>query len=349
MAEAEEDDTEKNSAEVAVSDSSDSKDTSDAAAAAVAAIPAARMVEAGGQTKAHQRLSAQTLFEFALPETVRKDGSQSTEAASPSDADSDAPTTAPKVLEQTDVFTLRNVGILLGIVAFVFLLVLFTSSDSEPPEGTIEDEVSSESLAESESPETTSSEAVVAQTSEGPADVQPETSSPEPDVVVTQQVPTTATTTNATSAPSATSNEDSQLVDSNDMSKLNREQLAQLLADSNPTTVEKAVRESAKRQDPILVSKMLELVDNPAMLVRVTVAKTFSKPGTYKPSQRSEVVTALLNLIDDKEYLVRGFAARALGASGDPMALLELEARLQVEENKVVLQILRVAIDELRK
>ena len=121
------------------------------------------------------------------------------------------------------------------------------------------------------------------------------------------------------------------------------------LGSSDARAVETAVQDGVKLKDDAVNRKILSLVTHPTVFVRVAIAKAFADRTAYSDALRPSVVTALSSLLEDSDYLVRGYAARALGTTKDKSALPKLTARLDTESEEVVKKLLRSSIDQLSK
>lgn len=93
------------------------------------------------------------------------------------------------------------------------------------------------------------------------------------------------------------------------------------------------VKEAGTRGVEKFVGPLVELSSHPEFIVRVEVLKAFRK-SSYR--QEDVVVRSVLERLSDKEFVVRGFAARALEGVNKPAVKAALEKQLAVEKKDVV-------------
>ena len=299
---------------------------------------AAPPIAGDNATKSNKRLSAQTLFEFALPQTVLQG------KADVGLDDLDDPTAKRTALSPSRKLSGAvggNVKWIMGIAALVVVLVgfLFVSSGSDDSPGATDPVTTT--------PPSDNSEQIVSGTQVGGETlVVTETQASDPETVNSE------IGADPDVVPPVTVGESEPLdINTVDLSipldQMNDDQLIAALAVDDVSALDRAVREAASRKSDRLNARILDFSDHPNMLIRVSVAKAFARKSAYSVDQRTAVVSKLLTMLDDKEYLVRGFSAKALGAAGDVSAKPKLQARLAAENNDVVRQIVRAAIDEL--
>jgi len=129
--------------------------------------------------------------------------------------------------------------------------------------------------------------------------------------------------------------------------ELSNEQLAQALGSQDVGTITVTIVEASKRKDPKLIEKVVALGMNDDYIIRVTAVKAFADRASYPEENSDAVLAMLLERLDDPDEIVRGFAAKAIGASGDATALTKLRGRLDLEESDVVNKMIRAAIVKL--
>lgn len=101
--------------------------------------------------------------------------------------------------------------------------------------------------------------------------------------------------------------------------------------------------EFGKRGAETFVGPLLQLLKHKEFSVRVAALKSLRSDATL---EKAEVVQEILTCLTDKEYLVRGFAAKVLSGSKSPLVRPALEKQLAVEQHEVVKKVLQQAIDE---
>jgi len=106
-----------------------------------------------------------------------------------------------------------------------------------------------------------------------------------------------------------------------------------------------AISVAATRDDSVLLSPLLALLDHIDYLVRATTLKALGGAKFGKDGSALEAVSKLLN--SDPEYLVRGFAAKYLGQTKDPGMRKVLKDRLKVETNEVVVKMIKKSLSAL--
>lgn len=111
-------------------------------------------------------------------------------------------------------------------------------------------------------------------------------------------------------------------------------------------TFELVISEVGKRGGEKFFAGLLAHAVHPSYRVRVQVVKALASPAYLKRHQTAAVFSTMLN---DNEYLVRGFAAKALGARGGQDSKKLLEKRLAAEENKVVIELIKKSIELIKK
>ncbi len=124
---------------------------------------------------------------------------------------------------------------------------------------------------------------------------------------------------------------------------LDTDELAILLTleDVDDNLLKVAIKEAGKRADSQLIPALIPLTRHPRYAMQVAVLKVLSKEP-YKDSV--EVYDALVACLDDKEYIVRGFAAKIIGAIGREDSQAVLEKRLAVEDNEIVKKIINAIL-----
>ncbi len=231
-------------------------------------------VELGEQTmiKANKRLSAETLFAFALPEPVLNKAMQ--DAAKGSDSESDSKAVSGAGLK---------IG--LGLLALAILggggAYLFMKSNNTP-----------RTVASSEKDsEQTPSAAKSATETSGSDSAQPE--------------------------KYANAEKFEGPITAENVASLSDAQLFAALDSGDVKTISKVIVEASQRDDEALVNKVVSLGKADDYLLRVTAVKAFAEEGAYTKKTSDAVLAMLLERLDDSDELVRGFAAKAIGASGD--------------------------------
>ena len=122
---------------------------------------------------------------------------------------------------------------------------------------------------------------------------------------------------------------------SNSFEQISNQDLAQFLdaglsADSHLRT---AIRAASIRQSDEISYALSRLSTHSNYRVRVEVIRALTGPA-YRMNERT--LPTLKTLLRDEEYLVRGFAAQALGDVGTAEAAALLEERLKLEAHPVV-------------
>lgn len=128
---------------------------------------------------------------------------------------------------------------------------------------------------------------------------------------------------------------------------LTTSQLRKLLEKNDTDTSILILKEVPKRKDVNLSLAALKLADNSNFLVRVSALRAFIDPASFPEEVKPSIVAMIISRLDDEDEIVRGFAAKAIGEAGDPVALTKLRARLDLEESDVVLKNVRAAIAKL--
>lgn len=116
-----------------------------------------------------------------------------------------------------------------------------------------------------------------------------------------------------------------------------REVILEAFNSTSISTVRGALEEAVKLGDVTLLPEMVELADRPEYTVRIDLLKALAQPPFL---DRDESFAVVAKLITDSEYLVRGFAGRALVASKRSDAAALLSQRLAEEKNAIVLKVL---------
>ncbi len=130
---------------------------------------------------------------------------------------------------------------------------------------------------------------------------------------------------------------------------LSAAQLRKLLEKDDTDTRILVLKEVPKKKDVNLSLAALKLGDDDNFLVRVAVLRAFIDPASFPEEVQASIVAMIIARLDDEDEIVRGFAAKAIGEAGDPVALTKLRARLDLEESDVVLKNVRAAISKLEK
>lgn len=259
-------------------------------------------VELGEQTmiKANKRLSAETLFAFALPEPVLNKAMQDAEKQQGKEDDSES----ASGLGLKIGLSLLSLALLGGGGAYWYL---GAGSASKPSAALTQKSTETEEAASEE---------------KKAAELQPETKE-----VEKFEGPITA----------------------ENVGTLTNGQLASALDSGDVKTISQVIVEASQRDDQSLVEKVVALGKADDYLLRVTAVKAFAEEGAYTKKTSDAVLAMLLERLDDEDELVRGFAAKAIGASGDSTALTKLRGRLDLEESDVVVKMIRAAIVEIGK
>ena len=113
--------------------------------------------------------------------------------------------------------------------------------------------------------------------------------------------------------------------------------LLSALASSSVSTIRGALEEAVRQGDISVLPEMTKLADSPEYIVRIDLIKALSQPPFF---DRDESFAVISRLVNDNEYLVRGFAAKSLVASNRPDAAELLQQRLAEEKNAIVLEVL---------
>ena len=106
-----------------------------------------------------------------------------------------------------------------------------------------------------------------------------------------------------------------------------------------------AIAEAGTRDVPQVRQALLTLIKHDEFSVRISSVKALAQPVHTK---ETTVLRALERALGDKDYLVRGFAARALGNVGDRQSRNALANQLKQEKNAVVIQVLKSSLAELQ-
>ncbi|MFN8389667.1 MAG: protein kinase [Bdellovibrionota bacterium] len=125
-------------------------------------------------------------------------------------------------------------------------------------------------------------------------------------------------------------------------------ELGWLLSTENSDVVSyrMAIAEAGRRQAEDFTAFLVEATKNHDFKVRVDALKALSRAPHYK---REIAIDAILNLLNDNEFIVRGFAAKILASVGGPKATAALEARTKEEKNAVVLKVLNDTLGQLKR
>ena len=91
---------------------------------------------------------------------------------------------------------------------------------------------------------------------------------------------------------------------------------------------------------------LLALACHRDFLVRIRAVKGLSRPTALAAVQTQRM---LIERLDDAHWLVRSFAAKALGRSGQQSAIAPLRIRARCEHNKKVLAFIEAAIAQLAR
>lgn len=89
---------------------------------------------------------------------------------------------------------------------------------------------------------------------------------------------------------------------------------------------------------------LLELARHRDFLVRIRAVKALSNPS-FLTDEATEPI--LVERLDDAHWLVRSFAAKALGRSGKRSAIAPLRRRIHQEQNKKVRAFIETALEQL--
>ena len=121
-----------------------------------------------------------------------------------------------------------------------------------------------------------------------------------------------------------------------------KELLGVLLAKDQPeASVISALRQAVTRRISGFDGAVLTPLQSDSYLVRIEAVKAIAEYGDKR------LAPALLNLLDDYDPLVREQAARALGALGSRASLGYLSARALKDDNALVKQAIKKAIDKI--
>ena len=120
---------------------------------------------------------------------------------------------------------------------------------------------------------------------------------------------------------------------------LNDSQLTRVLDSSelDPEILKVAVDEASNREGEEVWQALNKLLTHDDYTVRIQSLKSIQKAGRLTDEG---FLPAVAHALNDKEWLVRGFAAKALAEVKDERTVKALEARAKVEDNKVVSKIL---------
>ncbi len=103
----------------------------------------------------------------------------------------------------------------------------------------------------------------------------------------------------------------------------------------------RALQEAANRDVVFLGKAVSTLTDHSDFRVRIEVAKVMDSPR-YRDVALS--TTTLIKLLTDEDYLVRGYAVRALGKRQNDRIRTILQAHLLIEENDTVQKLVHEAV-----
>jgi len=253
-------------------------------------------------TKSGKKLSANTLFAFALPEPVLNKAIEEATTGGKQKSKKQAQGEKPK--KEGSGTTRIAIGVV-AVLVLVGVVWLFMSPSSAPEE-----------VAEEPStapPETGG---------EGSA---PEQGEPAAPAVALPEGPLTA-----------------EIV-----AELTEEQMIAVLSSNDAVGISEVIKRAGEEKNKEVIAKILPLGTHPSYLVRVNVAKVLGDKSVYNAEMMPDVVDALVTMLDDQEYLVRGFSAKALANTGDKTVVPKLQGRLDKEDNEVVQQLLQAALAEL--
>lgn len=110
------------------------------------------------------------------------------------------------------------------------------------------------------------------------------------------------------------------------------EQLA-LNPDIADDSLLEAIGQYGQQEGAEITPTLVRLAFHHNYLVRIAVAKALFAGNRY---QSEEGMGALIRLLYDGDFLVRGYAAKILGKIGSPEAMMVLKARQPQEDNQVV-------------
>lgn len=132
------------------------------------------------------------------------------------------------------------------------------------------------------------------------------------------------------------------------ISVLKDEELGWLLTteNSNSQAARLGASEAGRRSAQLLTVELAKAVKSSDLKLRVEAIKSLTKEPH---SGRVEAQQAVSEALNDEEYLVRGFAAKALAQMGGANTASLLEARLQVEKNQVVVKVLNDSLAQLKR
>ena len=273
--------------------------------------------------KSNKRLSAETLFSFALPEAVQKEGEK---LKSDSVQESLETTEFGMVMPSSEAQSVQGLGgksvlgnklVIGGIIMAVFLVSgLFFAAGGISGSGKTAEPAKKESDLAASASESKPSSKTDASGDESAAEAK------------------SASSTDA--APQAEADSDPLL-----------KELREKLSSSDITVIIPAIKEVGQTKKTELLPEVLELAKHPNFGVRVNVVRIFSDKEMYTEENANQILTVLFERLEEEDEIVRGFAAKALGEIGDVTALTKLRGRLDVEESDVVLANLRKAIAEL--
>ena len=259
-------------------------------------------------SKSNKRLSAETLFAFALPEPVLQKAIEDAKAKSAAQKKSSASSMTPGL-------SLNKV--LIG--AAVLLLVVGAGSYFLLGNGQAPEDIKVEVEKPTTKPETV------------------------PAKIVKEEVKKTVVVKPVEVAVPA----DPVVADK--AAALTTAQLSKLISSKDPVTLATVIKEIGVRKDPALLQQVLVLAENESLIIRATAVKLFTDKSMFIEPATDKIISVLLGRLDDKEEIVRGFAARALGQSGDSSVQQNLKGRLDTEQSPVVLKALKASIEELSK
>jgi len=116
--------------------------------------------------------------------------------------------------------------------------------------------------------------------------------------------------------------------------------------DYKPKHLRLAVIVASRKKTDDFTDLLAKMVENGDYFVRVEVLKALSREPH---ASREKSINAVLSRLSDKEYLVRGFAAKLLGNMASPASESALEKQLGLEENKTVKKVLEVSLIQVRE
>ena len=104
--------------------------------------------------------------------------------------------------------------------------------------------------------------------------------------------------------------------------------------------------EAGSRNEPLLTPHIVKLFDHDHVVVRTHIVKAVSSGESVSEKESVELIVKALG---DKEYLVRGFAAKGASNFSDPKVLSALKARAKKEDNSRVVKLINKSISKMSK